>query len=159
MFKGTRHFYNSNIPRFIQIEDHAFIEVELCELFTSYMLLAWVSQQNCSNIHNASIRRASLRSSRKATEELSLSSEQVFRVFALNSLLRESAEDGTALVLPDLGVNHDRLKVAMEIRNKKMIHKGQKEWMHACSQCEKPLEGDGHNGLSASCLNFRKFSL
>jgi hypothetical protein len=151
---GARHFYNSNIPRFVQIEDHAFVEVELCELFTSYMLLAWVSQQNCANIHNASIKRSSLRSSRRATQEPSLSSEQVFRAFSLNALLRESAEEGAALVLPDLGDNHDRLKVAMEIRNKKMIHKGQKERMHACSRCEKPLEGDGYNGLSGSIFIF-----
>jgi hypothetical protein len=120
------------------------------------MLLAWVSQQNCSNIHNASIKRSFLRSSPScgATGELSLSSEQVFRAFALNSLLRESAEEGAALVLPDLGDNHDCLKVAMEIRNKKMIHKGQKERMQACSRCEKPLEGEGYNGLSASCICF-----
>ena len=110
------------------------------------MLLAWVSQQNCSNIHNASIKRSSLRSSRGVADDLSLSSEQVFRAFALNSLLREAAEEGNALVLPDIGDNHDRLKVAMEIRNKKMIHKGQKERMHACSRCEKPLEGEGYNG-------------
>jgi len=156
---GARHFYNSNIPRFIQIEDHAFIEAELCELFTSYMVLAWVSQQNCSNIHNASIKRSSLRSSHgdSSTEELSLSSEQVFCAFTLNGLLRESAEEGIALVLPDLGDHDDRLKVAMEIRNKKMIHKGQRERMHACSRCEKPLEGDGYNGLSSSCFYFHSY--
>ena len=123
----------------------------------SYMLLAWVSQQNCSNIHNASIKRSSLRSSHGVTDELSLSSEQVFRAFALNSLLREAAEEGNALVLPDIGDNHDRLKVAMEIRNKKMIHKGQKERMHACSRCEKPLEGEGYNGLSASWICFPSY--
>jgi len=116
------------------------------------MLFAWVSQQNCSNIHNAATKRSSLN---EHAEVLSLSSEQVFRAFILNALLRESAEEGVPLVLPDLGDNHDRLKAAMEIRNKKMIHKGQKERMHACSRCEKFLEGDGYKGLSEHFSCFR----
>ncbi len=35
-----------------------YVEPEICELFTSLMLYAWVSAQNCANILNAAVKRA-----------------------------------------------------------------------------------------------------
>ncbi|KAF9538564.1 hypothetical protein CPC08DRAFT_824622 [Agrocybe pediades] len=145
---NIRIFYSPEIPRVVQIEDHAFVETELCELFTSLMLFAWVSSQNCANILNASVKRTSTVSS-NTSDDLSISSEQVFRAFVLNGLLRECYEQGTTLLLPDLGDHDDRLKAAMELRTRNIIAHGQKERMHACNKCEKPLplEGSGHCGL------------
>lgn len=129
----------------IQIENHAYVEYELCELYTSFMLFAWVSQQNCSNIHNASIKRSVLR--HDSSTELSISSEQVYRAFVMNALLRDCAENGSALILPNLGDHYERLKNAMERRNRQMVMRGQTERMHACNRCEKLRPGTGVNGL------------
>ncbi|KAF8196056.1 hypothetical protein BJ912DRAFT_125465 [Pholiota molesta] len=138
---GIRHFYDSYLPRAIQIEDHAYIETELCELFTSLMLFGWVSSQNCANILNASIDR------HDSTNSLSINSEQVYRAFVMNGLLRDCSETGNPLVLPDIGDNDTRLKCPMDLRNKKMILVGQQEKMHACEKCEKFIEGSGYKGL------------
>lgn len=147
---GTRQFYSTPIPQHIQIEDHAYIEADLCELFSDFMLFAWVSAQNCSNIMNAAIKR-NCRDEQCKT--LFISSEQVSRAFYLNALLRDSAERGEALVLPDIGDNDDRLKLAMEVRNKRIISQGQLEQMHACSKCERFLPGNGYNGLRAFLIS------
>ncbi|KAF8158822.1 hypothetical protein BJ912DRAFT_866425 [Pholiota molesta] len=141
---GTRHYYSSEVPASIQIEDHAFIESELCELFTSFMLFAWVSSQNCANILNASITRRSIE---LGSDDLSISSEQVFRAFTFNALMHDCSESGNALSLPDIGDHDARLKCAMELRNKKMISAGQKEKMHACTKCEKFINGTGYKNL------------
>ena len=89
IINNSQQFYNSNVPRYIQIEDHAYVETDLCELFTLYMLFGWISSQNCANILNASIKRKFTLEDMgsKQPEEYSISSEQVFRAFALNGLL------------------------------------------------------------------------
>ncbi|KAF9550742.1 hypothetical protein CPC08DRAFT_793135 [Agrocybe pediades] len=133
---SMRHFYSADMPEFVQIEEHAFAETELSESFTTLMLFAWVSSQNCANVLNASV---ACHRSLMRREDISISSEQVFRTFVMNALLRDSAERGTALLLPDLGDHDDRLKAAMEMRNLRVIQEGQKERMHACHKCEKPI--------------------
>lgn len=153
--EGFRQFYTSDIPKAIQIEDHAYVEPEVCELYTSLMLLAWVSQQNCSNIHNASIKRYKKKRDDESSKPISISSEQVFRAFVLNALLIDSAEEGKCLILPDLGDQDDRLKCAMEIRNRKLVTHGQKQRMHACGKCEKFMPGSGENGLRKFIFYFK----
>ena len=151
IINDSRQFYDSNVPTYIQIEDHAYVEADLCELFTLYMLFGWISSQNCSNILNASIKRQFTPEDMggKHPEEYFISSEQVFRAFALNGLLRDSAERGDSFILPNLGDNDDRLKCAMEVRSRRIISEGQVERMHACSTCEKFLPGDGYKNLRA----------
>lgn len=65
----------------------------------------------------------------------------------LNALLRDSAENDAPLILPDIGDNDERMKQAMELRNKRIIDEGQPQQMHACKICEKFLPGDGFNNL------------
>jgi hypothetical protein len=72
----------------------------------------------------------------------------------MNALLREAAEDGVCLILPGIGDNDERLKQAIELRNRKMIICGQKERMHACNKCEKLLPGTGVNKFRKSNPSF-----
>ncbi|TFK59183.1 hypothetical protein BDN72DRAFT_906089 [Pluteus cervinus] len=138
---GTRVYYGpAYIPQFIQIEDHAFVEHALCELFTTQMLYAWVSSQNCAKIFNAI---ANLHEGVSV-----LSSEQVFRAFAYNALLRHHYELRRPLTIQNGGDNDHRLKLAMEARNSYIIRNGQEEVMHACSTCERQwISGPGYKGL------------
>lgn len=106
------------------------------------MLFAWVSHQNCSNILAAAIKRTG-----NGFKGTPLSSEDVFRAFTINALLREAAEEGVCLVFPDTGDNDKRLQHAIELRNRKMIMHGQKEKMHACNKCERLLPGMGFEKL------------
>jgi hypothetical protein len=80
----------------------------------------------------------------------SLSSEQVWHVFFLHSLLRDSLEFGKPLVLPDTGDHDERLKCALELRNQRILRYGQREKMHACSVCKKFIPGSGYQGKSTT---------
>lgn len=132
-----RHYYSAAVPDIIQIEEHAFLGTDLCELFTFCMLFAWVSSQNCGNIYNAAL------ASRSFGSTLEINSVQVFRGFMYNALLRECAERSVPLVLKDAIDNDGQLKEAMEHRNDEYVVNGQPERMHACNICEQPLPLDG----------------
>jgi hypothetical protein len=89
----------------------------------------------------------------------SLSSKQVWHTFFLHSLLRDSLECGTPLVLPDAGDHDDHLKHALELRNQHILHYGQWEKMHACSVCKKFISGSGYQGKSGSISQFAIYLL
>lgn len=141
-------YYDAKVPSTIHFEEHAFIDTELCETFTSLMVFAWVSGQNCAHFYNTTLRQSLYpQPPLWPTENLSLSCEQVWSAFYLNAILRDWAEHDTVLTLPDVGDNRERLKYGMEIRNLRMIQHGQPEKMHACDVCEKFVEGNGYKGL------------
>lgn len=143
-----RHYYNrSDAPPAIQIEDHTYIDVHLCEYFTHASLFAWVSAHNSANIYNHCFSQVDRRK-HHPSDKLTISSEQVSRAFTLNALLRDCAEHATLLILPDIGDNDERLKQATERRNKRIIAEGQSEKMHACRICEKFIpSASGYKGL------------
>jgi hypothetical protein len=131
------------------VEEHAFADSELCESFSNWMLFGWVSSQNCAQIYNAT----SAQSTTYSCQDLSLSSGQVWRAFALNALILDAEACGTTLILPASGEHDKRLQHAMEIRNRRMMIDGQPERMHACKICERFISGpqDGFKGLRESC--------
>ncbi|KAI0311184.1 hypothetical protein OF83DRAFT_1069232 [Amylostereum chailletii] len=123
--------YYGGLPDVIQIEDHAFLETTLCELFTTLTLLAWVSSQNCAHIFNDA-----------------LVGEEVLRGFFLNALLRDRAERGEYLSVPNGGGHDARLQYAMELRNNRIIKEGQPAHMHACKVCERSFHAVVTDGIS-----------
>ncbi|KAF5375906.1 hypothetical protein D9615_008161 [Tricholomella constricta] len=140
-----RHYYHSSsVPPIILIEEHVYIDSQLCEFFTNLSLFAWVSAQNSANIYNHTLSKFSDPSTlSEASERPSnpITSEQVSRGFVLNALLRDCAESASSLILPDIGDNDERLKQVMELRNSRIIAHGQAERMHACDVCEKFIRG------------------
>ncbi|KAF5373315.1 hypothetical protein D9615_007428 [Tricholomella constricta] len=56
-----RHYYHtSSVPPIILIEEHVYIESQLCEFFTNLSLFAWVSAQNsAANIYNHTLSKFS----------------------------------------------------------------------------------------------------
>ncbi|KDQ58768.1 hypothetical protein JAAARDRAFT_69191 [Jaapia argillacea MUCL 33604] len=141
-------FYYGGIPDTIQFEEHGYMEKDLCEVFTNFMLVAWVSAQNGANIYNFALAANSLCRPTIWPSGLTfnLSGEQVWRAFFLNALLRDWTERGLVLVLPDSGDHDSRLKHAMDIRNHLMIEHGQPEKMHACQVC--PLRAVVTDGIA-----------
>ncbi|KAI0037404.1 hypothetical protein FA95DRAFT_1452946, partial [Auriscalpium vulgare] len=111
--------YYGDLPAVIHFEEHAFVEARLCELFTLLMLFAWcaaslVSGQNCSNIFNSALAEAPNCQPPLWPQTFALSSEQVWRAFFLNSLLRDSHERRQCLSMPDTGSHEARIRFAME---------------------------------------------
>ncbi|KAI0309790.1 hypothetical protein OF83DRAFT_1157459 [Amylostereum chailletii] len=150
---GVRCYYGG-VPDTIQFEKHAYIETELCELFTMCTLFAWVSGQNCAKIYNAALAQPKSGAARPDdwpdTYTFTLGTEQVWRIFFLNAILRDHAEQGSCLTLSDAGEQEPRLQAAMEARTTRMIEVGQPHKMHACTVCERFIpshSGEGHLGL------------
>ncbi|KAF8236141.1 hypothetical protein L208DRAFT_1253191, partial [Tricholoma matsutake] len=145
------YYYSSTVPSNIQIEEHTFVDAKLCEFFTHLSLFAWVSAQNNANVFNHTL----LDTSSGSTGDKTITSEQVSRAFVVNALLWESAENAAPLIVPDIGDNDERMKQAMELRNKRMIDEGQPHLMHACKVCEKFLPGSFRavtmDGTSIGC--------
>jgi hypothetical protein len=115
-----------------------------------------VSAQNCGNIYNNSLGKLSAAAQPTIWPQGTnpcLTSEQVWHAFFRNALLRDSAERGVTLVLPDAGDHDSRLRRAMELRNSRIIRHGQPYKMHACSICEKFIPGLGYCGLSKLFLS------
>ncbi|KDQ28715.1 hypothetical protein PLEOSDRAFT_1039350 [Pleurotus ostreatus PC15] len=126
---SMHHYYSPQVPEIIQIEEHALVSADLCELFTFCMLFAWVSSQNCSHIFNTALSGVA---DGNPPSSLVLTSEQVSRAFTYNALHRESAEQHRPLVLRANTDNDTRLKEVMEARNDEYIIHGQPQRMHAC---------------------------
>lgn len=112
--------------------------------------LSRVSGQNCANIYNHSFTPPSSHTPVGWPNNLkfALTTEHVWNAFTLHALLRDCALRNVRLVLSDLGTQDERLKLAMEQRNDRMLRDGLQHRMHACQVCEKMLPGTGYNGLS-----------
>ncbi|KAI0047167.1 hypothetical protein FA95DRAFT_1492972 [Auriscalpium vulgare] len=118
--------YYKGSPSVIQFEEHGFMDSQLAELFTSFMLMAWYPSPWPQMFH--------------------LDSEQVWRAFYLNALLRDADEHGDSLVLPSVGSQDSRLQYGMARRNEQMVIEGQPEVMHACNLW--PLRAVVTDGIS-----------
>ena len=133
-------YYSPDIPAVIQSEKHTYLDVSLCELFTSQMVFAWVSGGNTANIYNtcmANLEHQEILHPTPWTESTRrLTTEQIWDAFFLNALLRDANERGENLTLVDGGTHDERLKKAMVARNARMLLYGQPMRMHACKKCE-----------------------
>jgi hypothetical protein len=106
-----------------------------------------VSGQNCANIYNHSFATPCPVKPETWPHKFTLSSPAVWHAFQYNAILRDCAERDVQLVLQDVGNQDERLKSAMEQRNKHILKQGQRERMHACKTCERFLPGSGYMGL------------
>lgn len=119
-----------------------------------YLYYTRLSGTNCARIYNNSLR---LRHPHIANNQpafstevfnqhkpdsldwqfsLDLRDEDVLNGFFLYSLLIDKAERRSILILPhDASSQKDRLRPALEERNKAMEGIGQEQWAHACDSC------------------------
>ncbi|KAA1469595.1 hypothetical protein DENSPDRAFT_835230, partial [Dentipellis sp. KUC8613] len=139
--------YYRGIPDAFQLEEHAFITVDLCKFFTALMVVAHVSGQGCAQVYNMTMADTKHVRPRDWPQSFTLRTDEVWRSFFWNALLRDHSEHGTLLTVPDEGNQESRLEFAMVRRNLQMVEEGQPARMHACDVCEKFVEGTGYKGL------------
>lgn len=122
----------------LQLADHFFISADVCEMFVNLMLVSWTSGTNCAHFYNISIGKTWLLTMLPARWSLSLdmSTEHVWDSFYLYCLLQDHIQSGTVLeVRHDAPSHAERLRPALEARNRRMAGPGQEEWNHACNLC------------------------
>ncbi|KAK1217866.1 hypothetical protein PQX77_019466 [Marasmius sp. AFHP31] len=148
----TRHYYASTFPDFIHLEQHTYIQRTVCELFTIWMVFAWVSAQNSANIYNHALSGLADDWRVGSESRFILTSEQVWRAFVLHTLFRRASEYNTALTMSEApGVDQDlQLKEAQIDCNDLVARNRLRERLHACTTCEKFIPTDlpdAHLGL------------
>ncbi|KAL0567980.1 hypothetical protein V5O48_014014 [Marasmius crinis-equi] len=148
----TRHYYSSTFADYIHLEQHTYIQRTLCELFTVWMVFAWVSAQNSANIYNHALSGLARDWCVGGESRFILSSEQAWRAFVLHALFCHASEHNIILTMSEApGVDHDlRLKDAQVHRNDLVARSGLSERLHACGTCEKFISSDlpkAHLGL------------
>ncbi|KAJ3770157.1 hypothetical protein FB446DRAFT_790719 [Lentinula raphanica] len=136
----TRFYYDKTVLEVIHLEEKAFIETALSELFTASTLFAWVSAQNSALIYNHAL--SSYGQCEVKQSNFLLTSMQVRRAFVLISLLKDWREQGRNMVMRDDGDLDSQLKDLICERNNRMIMEGQPERLHACDSCEKLIPTD-----------------
>ena len=144
--------YYSDVPAYLQVAEHQFVQRELAMQWIDLMQVAYVvssslqcptdsqactrvSATNCARLYN-------IAEARRATElktawqfSTSLTTEQVWDTFCLLSLLDDHAQRHVQLTLPHDGNQKDRYSAAMRARTERMIIHGQEELPHACDGC------------------------
>ncbi|KAL0061273.1 hypothetical protein AAF712_011931 [Marasmius tenuissimus] len=137
-----RFYYSSTPSTYIHLEQSTFITTALAELFTMWMLFAWVSSLNSANIYNHAM--SALPPELIGQSRYTLTSEQVWRTFVLHALFRHASQYNSVLTMSEApGVDHDlRLKEVQSLRNILMDRHGQPERLHACNICEKLIPTD-----------------
>ncbi|KAF9552614.1 hypothetical protein CPC08DRAFT_595228, partial [Agrocybe pediades] len=135
---GTRTYYQG-VPEIIQVAEHSYMERSLLEFFSLCMLFGWLSSLNCAKIYNTAIatRHAEvLNNPRAFPPELRASDTQVLNGFFLYSPLLDYSEHNRILILNhDAPSQADRLRPALQERNRCMEGTGQEEYTHACDAC------------------------
>ncbi|KAF4609858.1 hypothetical protein D9613_010386 [Agrocybe pediades] len=125
---GARTYYHG-VPEIIQVAEHSYMERSLLEFFSLCMLFGWLSSLNCAKIYNTAIatRHAEvLNNPRAFPPELRASVNK-------QAPAEYSDFKPSSLILQD--IQADRLRPALQERNRCMEGTGQEEYTHACDAC------------------------
>ncbi|KAF7332740.1 hypothetical protein MKEN_00157500 [Mycena kentingensis (nom. inval.)] len=134
---GRVRSYYDGIPDFLQIGAHQFVERRLVGLWTSMMLLAWVSATNCAKSYDMALSQQEVHDMSCGGWQFGckLTTNHVYDAFIVLTLLDYHQRNKTNLVVPHNGEQKDRFVVAMEARNAEVIRMGQDVVGHCCDRC------------------------
>ncbi|EDR02633.1 uncharacterized protein LACBIDRAFT_332257 [Laccaria bicolor S238N-H82] len=178
----SRRTYYTEVPAFIQVSMHYYVDTRLAEMFTNMMVCAWVSATNSSRIYNLSFSGMEEHIGDKWPWNLKLTCDHVWDAFFIYALLLDANERNVPLNLdhnaPD---NAQRLRAALDARNELALRAAVSDGItigHPCCahhDCKNPLPTQRskfcveHASLSSLCavttcsrsveLNFQTCSL
>lgn len=161
---AIREYYTPNVPEYIELSDHLFVNKEMCEwvrleiaLNSSVVVVCVEVSRILTTIHRSSAtviadmynRTLSKRWSTNDSET-GVSYRIILECFFLYSLLLDCRGEGTPLALPHNVHQTHRLLSALDSRNSKIAEQGLTHWHHRCKMCFKTItnEETGENGKS-----------
>ena len=134
IFQGRRIYYSTGIPDVIQVGEHQFVERKVIELWITLMVVSWTSATNCARLYNSA-----LSGNRKPPQGwkvgFNLELDHVWNGFSILSLLEDLLKRNQSLSVPHTGLDQDRYKEAMKLRNHRMRLYSQPEIRHYCNKC------------------------
>ncbi|KAJ7205836.1 hypothetical protein GGX14DRAFT_644475 [Mycena pura] len=125
--QGGMRTYYGDTPRYLQIGEHQLAERKLVGLWTSLMLVAWVSATNAARERDVAAGGWQF--------GFTLTTENIWDAFVLLTLLDYNDRTGCYLYVPHAGDQKDRFTEAMRARNREVIAEGQDEIAHCCDKC------------------------
>ncbi|KAJ6448452.1 hypothetical protein C8R45DRAFT_850345 [Mycena sanguinolenta] len=145
---ASRRTYYQDGMQFLQISGHFYVDVELCELFSTMMVTSWclTSATNCARTYNEGLSNQTVASALPTIWPYSfeIDVDDVWNAFFLHNLIIDHNSRGRVLELSHAASSQsERLRPALHERNVRMAGPGQDAWNHACDLCCWLYEQDG----------------
>ncbi|KAJ7758979.1 hypothetical protein DFH07DRAFT_958123 [Mycena maculata] len=139
----VRTYYGDTL-QYIQIGEHQFAERKLIGLWISSMLLGWTSATNCSRMYDMALSEQQEQDFSAASWQFGcvLTTDNVWDVFVILTLLDYNDCKDTCLQVPHTGSQRNRFTGAMRERNTEVIREWQDEIAHCCNKCMHTLVRD-----------------
>ncbi|KAF7341033.1 hypothetical protein MSAN_02089100 [Mycena sanguinolenta] len=134
---SRRTYYRDNL-QFLQISGHFYVDVDLCELFSTMMVTSWTSATNCARTYNEGLSNQIVSSALPGNWPYSfeIDVEDVWNAFFIHNLIVDHNSRGMVLELSHAAPSQsERLRPALHERNARMAGPGQDAWNHACNSC------------------------
>ncbi|KAJ7172783.1 hypothetical protein C8R43DRAFT_874068 [Mycena crocata] len=134
-----RTYYQEGI-QFLQVSGHFYIDIDLCELFSTMMVTSWcvTSATNCARTYNDGLGNQTVAASLPTVwpYTFQLDVEDVWNAFFLHNLILDHNSRGLPLQLLHMAQSQsDHLRPALRERNGRMVGPGQPAWNHVCRLC------------------------
>ncbi|KAA1474355.1 hypothetical protein DENSPDRAFT_840923 [Dentipellis sp. KUC8613] len=129
---GIRTYYASEIPEYLQIGEHRYVERRLINYWILQMLVS-VSASSCARIYNEGLQVGP--SDPLWQFSSTIRTEEVWDAFTLLCLLDDAERQHAMLHVPHTGEQHQRFTDAVKERNSRIELLGQAEHDHYCDRC------------------------
>ncbi|KAF8165809.1 hypothetical protein B0H34DRAFT_649042 [Crassisporium funariophilum] len=132
--------YHKEVPLYVQVGEHQFVENTVVQMWINNMVIAWVSASNTAKSYDMSLAKNSLAGTDWQFGS-KLTTEHVWDAFVIVSLLEDKLRAHQQLCVPHTGLQKDRFREAMAARNKDFVLNGQPDAVgHACDKCLRTYE-------------------
>lgn len=160
--EATRQYYASEVPKYVEVVDHLFVDAELCDLikmeigFNSCVWSGHSVDGEFDHSSSSSATNVAFLFDKALSKEpaglqprASPSYAVILDCFFLYALLKDCQRSDTALELPHNGDHSDRLTVLMHTRNERIAGTGLDHWNHKCKECFKRVR-DSRDGIECT---------
>ncbi|KAG8938985.1 hypothetical protein FRC04_007208 [Tulasnella sp. 424] len=134
---SKRRYFGGGIPKYIEVADHVFVDLEFCHWVEIEMAFSQSSAENIARVY--ALTHSNMLVGSPALSKVT--GETVLHAFFLHALLRDHHKRNTSLILPHHGENRARLSPALAKRNLRIAGTGQEMLAHACNLCMKIVDG------------------
>ncbi|KAK7023536.1 hypothetical protein VNI00_016687 [Paramarasmius palmivorus] len=132
----------TNLPVYIQVSDHRFIETTLIRQWRNTMQKANTSATSCASVYNKTWSQSVLPTN-WTIQQIGLRTEHVFDGFTVLSLLEEFGKAEQQLKVPHSGSQAFRFDGAMQEVNDRIRLNGVDEIHHRCDKCVRVIKEPG----------------
>lgn len=148
--------YYAGIPDYIQVSGHKYIERAMLKHFTMLSVLSWTSSTNTAHIYHQSM--AKLSGDVPEDSCFRLQGTHTSDGLLILALLRDSADRGQVLAVPNGGHQKECFTAAMRAHTRCIQRSGQPEQAHWCTKCVRRFDNPDGITHTSLCTVLRSFA-